>query len=82
MSTNDLICFQQLEQYFRLGSKLPDMHMQSKTLSKLTLMELLFIITCHKGAHHCSTINCHGVNKGEEPCKKGIQTVKHNTISY
>ena len=72
MSTNDLIGFQQLEQNFRFGSKLPDMHMQSKTLSKLALMELLFIITRHKHAHHCRAINYHGVNEGEEPCKKSI----------
>ena len=26
MRTNDLICFQQLEQNFRFGSKLPDMN--------------------------------------------------------
>ena len=52
MSTSDLIGFQQLEQNFRFESKLPDMHMLSKPLSKLALMELLFIITRHKRAHH------------------------------
>ena len=29
MRTNDLICFQQLEQNFRFGSKLPDMSAMS-----------------------------------------------------
>ena len=72
MSTNDLICFQQLEQNFHFGTKLPDMHMQSKTLSKLALMELLCIITRHKREYLCCAINYHGVNEGEEPCKKGI----------
>ena len=72
MSTNDLIGFQQLERNFCFGSKLPDMHMQSKTLSKLALMELLFIITHHKRAHHYRAINYHCVNEGEESCNKGI----------